>query len=137
MAQEYMVPDDLLYTKEHEWVKMLSDQRVLVGVTDYAAKLLNDVVYVTLPTAGSSVKAMEPAGSLESIKAVSDFYSPLSGKIVKMNDKLAKQPELVNQSPYEDGWLVEIEPSDLKTEKSKLLSSTAYRTLIEEASKKK
>jgi len=137
MAQEYVVPDDLLYTKEHEWVKILTDQRALVGVTDYAARLLNDVVYVTLPEVGRSVKMMEAAGSLESIKAVSDFYAPLSGKILRVNDKLAKQPELVNESPYGEGWLVEIEPSNLKSETGKLLSPTAYRALIEEASAKK
>ena len=125
----YEVPEDLLYTEEHEWLKLVSKDRALVGITDYAAKLLHEIVYVSLPDVGSEVKFMEVMGSVESIKAVSDIYSPITGKVTKVNEELSMKPELVNQSPYKDGWMIEVEPKDL-SELEKLLKPDEYAKLI-------
>jgi len=121
----------LVYTKEHEWAKILSGNRVLVGITDYAAKLLHEVVYVSIGNVNSEVKYMQSLGTVESVKAVSDIFSPISGIILKINEKLAMHPELVNSSPYDDGWLVEIDAKDLSAEKSKLMTAKEYLSLIE------
>jgi glycine cleavage system H protein len=132
--QDYDVPDDLRYTKEHEWLKA-KGQDAAVGITDYAAKTLNDVVYVTLPKVGEKVTQFKSMGTVESIKAVSELYSPVSGTVTKLNEKLASQPELVNKSPYADGWLLEIRPSNLAADSKNLLDAKAYSahlgTLIE------
>ena len=128
---KYEVRDNLLYTKEHEWAKILNGNRVLVGVTDYAAKLLHEVVYVSLAGVNSEVKYMQSLGTVESVKAVSDIFSPISGTILKINEKLAMHPELVNSSPYDDGWLVEIDAKNLAVEKAKLMSAKEYSSFIE------
>lgn len=125
----YEVPEDLFYTKEHEWAKVIG-ANVRVGITDYAAKTLNDVVYVTLPKAGQKVVQFKAFGTVESIKAVSELFSPLSGTVLKVNESLSSQPELVNKSPYGDGWLIEIKPTDLAAERHKLLDAKGYRNLI-------
>ena len=133
--REYNLPDDILYTKEHEWARM-SDKRVKVGITDYAAKTLNDVVYVSLPKSGQKLRQMEVLGTVESIKAVSELYSPLSGTVTGVNDDLAMKPELVNQSPYEQGWLIEVEPSNYEPEKRNLMDAKAYSLHLEITIKK-
>ncbi|MBM3896978.1 MAG: glycine cleavage system protein GcvH [Thaumarchaeota archaeon] len=130
-ALKYEVRDDLLYTKEHEWAKILNETRVLVGITDYAAKLLHEVVYVSLAIVNSEVNHMQSLGTVESVKAVSDIFSPISGKVVKINEKLATHPELVNNSPYDVGWLVEIDAKNLLAEKGKLMSAKEYSSFIE------
>ncbi|HEY4674175.1 MAG TPA: glycine cleavage system protein GcvH [Nitrososphaerales archaeon] len=128
---KYEVRDNLLYTKEHEWAKILNGNRVLVGITDYAAKLLHEVVYVSLAEVNSEVKYMQSLGTVESVKAVSDIFSPISGKILKFNEKLAMHPELVNSSPYDEGWLVEINAKNLVAERLKLMSAREYSSFIE------
>ncbi|MDV3278281.1 MAG: glycine cleavage system protein GcvH [Nitrososphaerales archaeon] len=126
---EYDVPDDLKYTKEHEWAKA-SDASVLIGITDYAAKTLNDVVYVTLPKVGDKVTQFKTLGTVESIKAVSELYSPITGTVTRVNEKLNTQPELVNKSPYSEGWLVEVKPADAARELRNLLDAQGYHSFL-------
>lgn len=123
--QGYNIPDDLLYTKEHEWAKE-EGATVRVGITDYAAKTLNDVVYVTSPKPNEKVEQFKSMGTVESIKAVSEIYSPLSGTVVKVNSQLDSHPELVNKSPYGDGWLIEVRPTNYVIQKKSLLDAEAY-----------
>jgi glycine cleavage system H protein len=129
MKEQHDVPEGLYYTKEHEWARLESGAAV-VGITDYAAKTLNDVVYLSLPSPGQDVKQLSTFGTVESIKAVSELYAPLSGKVTKVNSELANHPELVNQSPYKDGWIIEISASDLDREKGKLLDSKQYAEFL-------
>ncbi len=129
-AGKYEVIEGLLYTKEHEWVKIVND-RAVIGITDYAAQLLHEVVYVTLSAVDTEVKQMQSLGSVESVKAVSDIFSPLSGTIAKANGNLAVHPELVNSSPYEKGWLVEIKLKNLDAERKNLLDAKTYAKFIE------
>ncbi len=123
--KDYDIPNNLLYTKEHEWAKG-SKTSVIVGITDYAAKTLNDIVYVSLPKAGDKLVQLKTFGTVESIKAVSELYSPISGTVTKVNEELQSHPELVNQSPYEKGWLLEVGPASFLTEKKALLDARAY-----------
>ncbi len=125
----YLVPDGLLYTKEHEWAKV-TGRTAKIGITDYAAKTLNDIVYLTLPNEGQDLKQLATFGTVESIKAVSELYSPLSGKVLSTNKELATHPELVNQSPYDAGWIVELECPNLDAEKNALLSPAQYEDLL-------
>jgi len=126
---EMNVPDDLRYTKEHEWVRV-EGSLARVGITDYAQDALGDVVYVDLPAVGASVAAHQPLGEVESTKSVSDVYSPLAGTVVDRNPAIEDRPELVNEQPYGDGWLVVIEPSDPAAVDA-LLDAAAYRALVE------
>ena len=130
-AGEYEIVEGLLYTKEHEWARVGDGNRVLVGITDYAAQLLHEVVYVTLPALNTDVRQMQSLGTVESVKAVSELFSPVSGTITRVNERLTMQPELVNNSPYEDGWLVEISAKNFEAEKKNLLDANAYAKLIE------
>jgi len=123
--QGYQIPDDLMYTKEHEWLKDEGDI-VKIGITDYAAKTLNDVVYVTSPKVNEKVEQKKTMGTVESIKAVSEVYSPVSGTVTRVNGELDSHPELVNKSPYGEGWLVEVKPSNLALERRELLHAEAY-----------
>ena len=134
-VQGYHVPDDLLYTKEHEWAKE-EGGIVRIGITDYAAKTLNDVVYVTNPKPNSAVQQMKSMGTVESIKAVSEIYSPISGTVTKVNGELDSHPELVNKSPYGEGWLVEVKASNFDTEKKALLDAKAYADYLVSVLKK-
>ncbi|MGH8952203.1 MAG: glycine cleavage system protein GcvH [Acidimicrobiia bacterium] len=124
------VPDDLLYTEEHEWIRDVGDSQVRIGITDYAQDQLGDVVYVELPEAGKEVAKDDVLVEVESTKSVGEVYAPFAGTIKSVNDAIAESPELVNQSPYEDGWLVTMSlvgtlPSD------GLLSASEYRALTE------
>ncbi len=119
------VPDDLRYSREHEWARDESG-RVRVGITDFAQDALGDVVYVDLPEPGTKVTAGQAFGEVESTKSVSDVYAPVSGTIVERNAALEEKPELVNERPYGDGWLVAIEPSD-PSELGALLDGAGYR----------
>ena len=124
-----MCPEDLLYTKEHEWVRIKED-RVVVVITDYAQDQLGDVVYVELPEIGSQVIQFEMCGTIESVKTVVDLYAPISGEVVNINEALDDTPELVNSEPYGEGWIVEIQIHD-KDEFENLLSSEDYEALIQ------
>jgi len=124
-VQGYHIPDDLMYTKEHEWAKEEGGV-VRIGITDYAAKTLNDVVYVTPPKVNGIVTQMKSMGTVESIKAVSEIYSPISGTVTRINSELDNHPELINKSPYGQGWLVEVKPSDLASERKSLIDAKAY-----------
>jgi glycine cleavage system H protein len=108
MAGDY--PKDLKYTKDHEWARKVGSA-IAVGVTYHAQESLGDVVYVELPKLGTAVKAGERFGTIESTKAVSDLYSPITGKVVKVNDDLTNNPQKVNQEPYTGGWIIEVEPA--------------------------
>lgn len=121
-------PDGLRYTKDHEWIKLDGDIGT-IGITDYAQGELGDVVYVELPAAGTKVEQGKSFGTIEAVKAVSDLYAPVSGEIKEVNSKLPDQPELVNQQPYEGGWMVKIKISDASQIKL-LLDSTGYKQLI-------
>src|SRR4051794_39119822 len=122
------VPEHLRYTAEHEWVRVEGSGAVRVGITDYAQQALGDVVYVSLPELGTSVTKGTAIGEVESTKSVSDLYAPLSGTVSARNDALDGTPELINSAPYDDGWLIEIEPSD-DTEQADLLDAAAYAAL--------
>jgi glycine cleavage system H protein len=121
------VPDDLQYTAEHEWVRS-SGSTVRIGITDFAQAALGDVVFVSLPEIGASVKIGDAFGEVESTKSVSDLYAPVSGIVTGRNDALADSPELVNTDPYGAGWVVEVELSDT-AQLADLLDAAAYGTL--------
>jgi glycine cleavage system H protein len=125
-----MYPEDLHYTKQHEWVR-LSDDVGVVGITDYAQKELGDIVYVDLPRVGTKVEQAKVMGSVESVKAVSDIYSPVTGEVIEINDALSTAPEKLNESPHGDGWLVKIRLSAL-AEIQGLLSSADYAKYVAE-----
>lgn len=122
-----MIPDDLHYTAEHEWVRRLGDGRVRIGITHYAQEALGDVVYVSLPEAGASVDAGQSFGEVESTKSVSEIYAPLAGEVVARNEALESRPELVNSDPYGEGWIAELAVGD--DELSGLLDAAAYEKL--------
>ena len=124
-------PSDRRYTKEHEWVRVQDDLGT-VGITDYAQDQLGDVVYVDLPSVGTQLKQLEKLGEIESVKAVSDLYSPVSGELVEVNQGVNDRPELVNQSPYDEGWLVRVRLAD-PAELDNLLTAKQYDELIAEA----
>jgi glycine cleavage system H protein len=118
-------PDDLHYTREHEWVRTEGDT-VRVGVTDFAQEALGDIVFVTLPDVGAQVGAGQPCGEVESTKSVSDVYAPVSGTVVARNESLDAAPELINSDPYGDGWMLDIRPDDPASVDG-LLDAAAYR----------
>ncbi len=125
MADE--VRDGLKYTKEHEWIK-IKDDIAIIGISDHAQAELTDIVFVELPEIGKEIKKGEEFCVVESVKSVSELYAPLSGKIVKVNDKLDDSPEIINESPYEEGWLVELKIAD-KSEVNGLLDAGDYKKL--------
>ena len=128
-----MIPEELRYTPEHEWVADIGGtERYRVGVTDYAQQALGDVVFVQLPEVGAEVTAGEPLGEVESTKSVSEIYAPLTGTVTSTNGALADQPELVNSDAYGAGWLVEIQPA-AGADTGGLLDAAAYRDLTEHA----
>jgi len=122
-------PEDLRYTKEHEWVRP-DGGLVIVGITDFAQDALGDVVYVDLPAVGATVTAGTALGEVESTKSVSDVFAPVSGTIAAVNPLVDERPELVNEQPYGEGWLIRIEPSDPAAADG-LLTADAYRAFVE------
>ena len=122
------VPDNLKFTKDHEWILVDDNGMARVGITDYAQDSLSDVVFVELPEVGEEYSRGDTMAVAESVKAASDIYAPISGKIVEINDKLEESPELVNESPYESGWMVLISPTE---EVKGLLDSNSYRDCID------
>jgi glycine cleavage system H protein len=117
-----MYPEDLKYAESHEWVK-IDGETAVIGISSYAAKKLGDIVYVELPEVGDEVEAGEQMGTIESVKAASEFYSPVSGEVLEINEELEDSPETVNDSPYEDGWFVKVK---MTAESEDLMDSEAY-----------
>ena len=124
-----MNPPDLKYSEEHEWVRVESGSVVVIGITDFAAESLGDVVFVKLPEAGSQVTQFEKMGEIESVKAVNDLYSPISGQISERNEQVIDNPQLVNDSPYETGWMLKVELSD-SSQLDKLLDAARYEAFL-------
>ena len=124
-------PDNLAYAASHEWARTLDDGVVEVGISDFAQAALGDVVYVDLPDVGQQVSATQECCAVESVKAASDIYAPVSGEIVSVNDALDDEPELLNESPYEGGWMFRIKASDL-SELDALLSAEDYQAQAED-----
>ena len=124
------VPEELRYTKEHEWIRVEGDS-VVIGVTDYAQNVLTDVVWVELPEMGAVVGSMDSFASVESVKSVSEIYAPISGEVIEINESLEDSPELINEDPYGEGWICKMSFSD-NSELASLLDGTTYRGLIEE-----
>ena len=122
------VPDNLSYTKDHEWMLVKDDGKVRIGITDYAQDALSDVVFVELPEIGSKFSEGDAMAVAESVKAASDIYAPVSGEIVEVNDKLEESPELINESPYDFGWMVVMIPDN---KLNNTLDSKSYRELID------
>ena len=123
-----MYPDDRRYTKDHEWVQLAGD-RATVGITDYAQKQLGDVVYVELPEAGRALKAHEPFGTVESVKAVSELFCPVAGEVVEVNTGLAGAPERINADPHGGAWMIRLKVSD-PAEVAALMDAAAYAALV-------
>ena len=124
------IPEELIYTKEHEWIRVEGNE-IVVGITDYAQNALTDVVWVELPEVGMSVGAMESCGSVESVKSVSEIYAPIAGEVTEANESLEDAPEQINQDPYGDGWIWKMTISDAG-ELEGLLDAAAYSELIGE-----
>jgi glycine cleavage system H protein len=122
------VPDELLYTEEHEWVSFEEDIAT-VGITDYAQSELGDIVFVELPSVGDKITKGESFGTIEAVKAVSDLFAPVSGEVIEINDSLSENPEIINESPYEEGWMIRIRFSD-ESEQETLLTAESYRDVI-------
>lgn len=123
------IPEDLSYTSEHEWIA-IEDEIATVGITDYAQGELGDIVFVELPNKGDQTTQMEPFGTIEAVKAVSELFAPLSGEVVEVNAELEEKPELINDDAYGEGWIIKIKISD-DAELEKLLSPEEYRSQIE------
>lgn len=123
------LPDDLLYTKEHEWVRLHKDGTATVGITDYAQESLGDITFVEFPDVGATLDLGETFGVVESVKAASDLYMPVSGEFLEINEEVDTAPELVNQDPYTQGWLLKLRLSN-DAQVSDLLPPQAYSTLI-------
>lgn len=126
---ELTYPEDLRYTTDHEWVRVLGDGRVRIGITDYAQNALGDVVYVSLPQVGATVDEGDACGEVESTKSVSDVYSPLAGEVTAVNDALDSAPELINNDPYGEGWMFELTLRDPAAVDA-LLDIAAYRETL-------
>ncbi len=136
MKGEYTVPEDLYYTKEHEWVRIEGD-KCRIGVTDYAQNSLHEIVYVELPKVGTKVAQNQSLGTVESVKAVADVYSPIAGEVLDVNTTLSDAPELVNKSPYGEGWITLIRPADLKKDLPSLLKAQGYQDFLKRITEKK
>jgi glycine cleavage system H protein len=127
------VPDDLRYTPDHEWLRVEGDEAVF-GITAYAADQLGDVVFVELPAPGASLESAQSFGVIESVKTASDLYAPAAGQVVAVNEALGEKPELVNDDPYGDGWMVRIklaDPAAAGTDTERLMDADAYRKIVE------
>jgi glycine cleavage system H protein len=123
-VEDFEVPENLYYHKEYLWAKIEGD-KVKVGMSDFAQKQLNDIVYVELPSAGDEITQNEPFGTLESVKAVSDLIAPISGTIEKVNEELESKPELINEDPYGEGWLLIVAPTNLDADLKNILDFDA------------
>ncbi len=122
-------PEELKYTEEHEWI-LIEDDTATIGITDFAQEQLGDVVFVELPEVGDTVETGKSFGVVESVKAVSDVYAPLSGEVVEVNEELPDEPEIINSSPYEDGWMIKIRIAD-EEEAVEFMDAAAYQDFVE------
>ncbi len=125
------VPSDLKFTKEHEWVLFDNDSIATIGITDFAQESLGDITFVQLPKEGEEIRKDDPFGVVESVKAVSDLYAPVSGRVMEVNLPLSTAPELLNEDPYNDGWLIKVEVKDA-SDLEDLMSSDDYKGYVEE-----
>ncbi|MBT3255504.1 MAG: glycine cleavage system protein GcvH [Deltaproteobacteria bacterium] len=126
---ELDVPDDLYYTEDHEWVRV-KGENVTIGVSDYAQDQLGDIVFVEMPASGDQFKKGDEFGTVESVKAVAELYMPIGGKVIRVNQALEDAPELLNQSPYAEGWIIEIKPEDA-SQLEAILNKEAYLKMLE------
>jgi len=124
-----MYPQDLYYTRDHEWVRV-EGEVATVGITDFAQKQLGDVVYVELPALGTQLEVHQTIGAIESVKAVSDVFSPVSGEVIAVNEKLNDSPEIVNQDPYGEGWIIKLKMKN-KDDLNQLMTSSEYEKYVE------
>lgn len=122
------IPAELKYTREHEWIKVEGDTAT-VGITDFAQGELGDIVFVELPKVGDSVQYMKPFGTIEAVKAVSDLFSPVTGKVIEVNKALDGDPMVINREPYKGGWIIKIQVSD-KSQLEQLLDSNSYKSIL-------
>jgi glycine cleavage system H protein len=122
------VPEELMYTEEHEWVSF-EDDIATIGITDYAQGELGDIVFVELPSVGDSITKGDSFGTIEAVKAVSDLFAPVSGEVIEINDSLSENPEIINESPYDEGWMIRIRISD-ESEQETLLTAESYSDVI-------
>ncbi|MDA8353061.1 MAG: glycine cleavage system protein GcvH [Firmicutes bacterium] len=125
------LPKELKYSEEHEWVKQEGDNKVRIGITDFAQDELGDIVFVELPEEGDELEYNTPFGSVESVKTVSELYAPVSGKVLEVNSELDESPENVNDSPYEDGWMIVVEMSD-PSQLDNLMDADKYESMVSE-----
>ncbi len=125
------IPEDLKYSKEHEWVRVADDDTAVIGITDYAQDMLGDIVYLDLPAVGTTVRQFAKMGEIESVKSVSDLFSPVSGEVIARNEAAIEHPEIVNASPYGEGWLVRVRLSD-PAELNNLLTADEYAAHVEQ-----
>ena len=123
-----IIPEELLYTKEHEWAK-IEDNTAFIGITDFAQSQLGDIIFIEFPNIGDQFNKNEIFGEIEAVKTVSELYIPLSGKIIEINDKLEDAPEIVNSDPYVDGWIIRVELFNMD-EKKNLMTASSYREII-------
>lgn len=121
-------PDNLFYTKEHEWVN-LKDNKAVIGITDYAQGQLGDVIFIEFPKVGQEINAGDVFGEVEAVKTVSELYAPVSGTIIELNEELENSPDLVNNDPYGDGWIIKISPNN-PDERDELMNFLSYEELI-------
>ena len=128
----YNIPDNLYYNQDHEWVLIGKDGLVRIGITDYAQKMLREITFVYLPKEAMATKSSDVFGSVESIKAVSELYSPFTGEITEVNEKVRERPRIINEDPYSKGWIIIIRPSKLKEELGKLIKPAQYAAYIRE-----
>ncbi len=125
------IPSDLKFTKEHEWVLFDNDQIATIGITDFAQESLGDITYIQVPKEGEEIKKNDPFGVVESVKAVSDLYAPVNGRVVEVNQPLLSSPELLNTDPYNDGWMIKVEVKDI-SDLDDLMSAADYKGYVEE-----
>ena len=128
MEQQVNIPLELKYTREHEWIKIEGDTAT-VGITDFAQGELGDIVFVELPKVGESVQYMKPFGTIEAVKAVSDLFAPVSGKIIGVNQALDGDPMIINRDPYQGGWIIKVQISD-KSQIGQLLDPNSYKSIL-------
>jgi len=136
-VEDIFLPENVYYTKDHEWALITEKGLVRIGISDYAQKELHEVVFVDVPSKGVLVKQMEPLGTAESVKAVSEFFSPVSGEVVERNEELVLNPELVNQEPYGRGWIALIKPTNLQQEVEYLMKPAEYGKYLEKLLQRK